>query len=102
MSIRIAKTKPPAAGEPITVHADGHDVAVFAIGGSLYAIDGKCTHVGGPLAEGMVEGTVVTCPWHGSQFDLATGAVREGPAQRPVKAYTVKVDGDDLLLDPKG
>jgi nitrite reductase/ring-hydroxylating ferredoxin subunit len=49
---------------------------------------------GGPLNEGTLDGSTVTCPWHGSQFDVCTGAVLRGPAGAPLKAYRVIVEGD--------
>ena len=70
------------------------DVAVFNVGGRLCATQSKCTHRQGPLSEGKLEGSTVTCPWHGSQFDVSTGAVLRGPAAAPLKTYTVVMDGD--------
>ena len=52
---------------------DGRILAVFRSGGNLYALDGMCAHQGGPIAEGTVEHNCVTCPWHGWQYELATG-----------------------------
>lgn len=90
---------PPAAGAALRVTVDGRPVAVFNLGGSLHAIDAACTHVGGPLEKGKVHDGTVTCPWHGSVFNLANGSVVHGPASRPVRAYTVVVDGDGLRID---
>jgi len=69
------------------------DVAVFNIGGRLCATQNACTHRQGPLSEGKVEGSTVTCPLHGSQFDVCTGAVLRGPARDPLATYRVVVDG---------
>jgi nitrite reductase (NADH) small subunit len=98
--MRIEGVKPPEPGHALRVAADGATIAVFNVGGRLLAIDSRCTHVGAPLETGTVEGTVVTCPWHGSQFDLQSGQVLRGPAARPVKAYEVRVDGTGLILEP--
>jgi nitrite reductase/ring-hydroxylating ferredoxin subunit len=75
------------------------EVAVFNVGGKVCAIQAKCTHVGGPLNEGTLDGSTVTCPWHGSQFDVCTGAVRRGPAREPVKTYRVTSEGDIGRVD---
>jgi nitrite reductase/ring-hydroxylating ferredoxin subunit len=69
-------------------------VAVFSVAGRLCATQAACTHRGGPLNEGGLDGSTVTCPWHGSQFDVCTGAVVRGPAREPLKTYRVEVQGD--------
>ena len=67
----------------------GEAVAVFNIDGKLYATQATCTHAGGPLCEGSLWGDIVTCPWHGSEFNVRTGEVVTGPADRPLKVYPV-------------
>ena len=90
-----------AEGAARVVHLRGEPVAIFNIGGRLYAIGNRCSHANGPLAEGKLDGTKVTCPWHDSQFDITTGAATRTPAERPVPAYRVKVDGATVLLAPQ-
>ena len=68
-------------------------VAVFRVGDKLCAIQSRCPHRGGPLDEGQLEGTILTCPWHGAQFDVCTGALLRGPAETPLETYRVTVDG---------
>ena len=70
------------------------DVAVFNIAGSFCATQGKCTHRQGPLSKGSLDGSTVTCPNHGAQFNVCTGEVLRGPAQDPLKTYRVIVAGD--------
>ena len=70
------------------------DVAVFSVAGGLCATQAMCTHRAGPLSEGAVNDTTVTCPLHGAQFNIWTGAVLCGPAKAPLKTYRVIVDGD--------
>jgi nitrite reductase/ring-hydroxylating ferredoxin subunit len=78
------------------------DVAVFSVEGGFCAAQAKCTHMQGPLNEGTLDGSTVTCPWHGSRFNVCTGAVARGPAKDPLKTFTVTVEGDvgrvDVLL----
>jgi nitrite reductase/ring-hydroxylating ferredoxin subunit len=73
-------------------------VAVANVAGAFYAFGNTCTHRHCALAEGDLEGTVVTCICHGSQFDVTSGAVRRGPAQAPVPSYPVRREGDDLQV----
>jgi nitrite reductase/ring-hydroxylating ferredoxin subunit len=69
-------------------------VAVFAVDGRLCATQAKCPHLGGPLSEGSLAGKVLTCPWHGAQFDVCTGELLRGPATRALDVYTVRIQGD--------
>ena len=70
------------------------DCAVFNIEGGFCATQAMCPHRQGPLSEGSLDGTTVTCPLHGAQFNVWTGAVLRGPAKDPLKTYRVTVDGD--------
>ncbi len=88
---------PAGKGKQLTV--DGKDLALFNLGGKFYCLDGRCTHKGGPLGEGEIEGTIVICPWHGSKFDITSGQVKGSPATKDVAAYSVKVAGKDILVD---
>jgi 3-phenylpropionate/trans-cinnamate dioxygenase ferredoxin subunit len=95
------------------VEVQGHELLLAMVGGKYYAADGHCPHMGGRLARGKLEGTVVTCPLHGSQFDLRDGQVvrwlkgsgilssvgkaLKGPRQ--LATYKVKVEGDVILIE---
>ena len=70
------------------------DAAVFNVDGTFCATQNNCPHRQGPLSEGKLDGSTVTCPWHGSQFNVCTGAVLRGPAQVPLKTYRVTVEGE--------
>lgn len=70
------------------------DAAVFNVGGNFCATQAKCTHRGGLLSPGKFDGSTVTCPLHGSQFNVCSGAVLRGPAMDPLKTYRVVVNGD--------
>jgi nitrite reductase/ring-hydroxylating ferredoxin subunit len=95
----VEQPPPPGPGSAVRVSVEGHAIAVFNLGSALYAIDAACTHVRGPLEKGRVEGNVVTCPLHGSQFDVRTGEVRQGPATQPVKTYKVRVENQKLVVE---
>jgi nitrite reductase/ring-hydroxylating ferredoxin subunit len=96
--VKVTQVSQVASGAGTVVSAGGKAIAVFNIGGTFYALANACTHVGGPLGEGRVQGTTVTCPWHGSQFDVTSGQVIKGPARRPVATYPVRVQGDDVFV----
>jgi nitrite reductase/ring-hydroxylating ferredoxin subunit len=70
------------------------DVAVFSVEGGFCATQARCPHRQGPLSEGAIDGTTVTCPLHGAQFNVWTGAVLRGPAKDPLKTFAVTVEGD--------
>jgi nitrite reductase/ring-hydroxylating ferredoxin subunit len=86
----------PVGGLSLVVSGE-RKVAVANVGGELHAFDDTCTHRGCSLAQGTLEGTVVTCPCHGSQFDVTTGAVVRGPATEPVKVVTLDAEGAPQL-----
>jgi 3-phenylpropionate/trans-cinnamate dioxygenase ferredoxin subunit len=75
------------------VYADGTAIAVFNVGGTLHAIEDVCTHDGGELASGSVEGDTVACPRHGARFCLRTGAALSPPAYEPTAVLPVRVEG---------
>jgi nitrite reductase (NADH) small subunit len=77
---------------------EGTVVALANIDGKFYAIDNVCLHRGGPLAQGELHGKVVTCPWHGWQYDVTTGKVALNPAIG-VQCYPVEVRGEDIFVD---
>ena len=99
MLIRIGKAADVADGQMRVFDVAGTKVNVSNADGHLYAFDDTCTHVGCSLANGELEGTTVTCACHGSQFDVTTGAVLRGPAQRPVRSRAIQVEGDELLAE---
>jgi len=93
--------KVSAVGQPglAKFAAQGHEIAVANVEGTYYALSDICTHLRCSLSEGELSGTTLTCICHGSRFDVATGDVLHGPAKRPVQVYTVRVQGDDLVVD---
>ncbi|MDE3095355.1 MAG: chlorite dismutase family protein [Chloroflexota bacterium] len=98
---RVAAIDELPPGAATTAYAGGEQVAVFNAGGRLYAIEAHCPHGNAPLVEGTVEGTVLTCPWHGSRFDLARGCeIVRGPAARPPVVYAVRVVDGAIYVSP--
>lgn len=95
----LVKVEDVLPGHGVQALVADKTLAVFNIEGKFYAIDDTCTHAGASLAEGPVAGMVVTCPWHGATFDLATGAVLSDPAYEGVRSYKVKVQGDTLFVE---
>ena len=86
----------PGAGK--TVDVEGTPVALFNLGGTYYAVHNTCRHRGGPLGEGgELAGSVVTCPWHGWQYDVTTAEKIANPEIR-VEKFAVRVEGDDILV----
>jgi nitrite reductase/ring-hydroxylating ferredoxin subunit/uncharacterized membrane protein len=85
-------------GTPKRVEAEGTPVLLLRQGDRIRAIGATCTHLGGPLDEGPIEGDTVTCPWHGSVFCLDDGALIHGPAMTPVVAYEVRVEDGRVAI----
>ena len=97
--IKVAKAAEIPAGSGKLVEASGKQIALFTADGKYYALDNTCTHVGGPLCEGEVQGATVECPWHGARFDLTTGKALGGPARGDVACYPVRLEGDDIEVE---
>jgi nitrite reductase (NADH) small subunit len=96
--VKIAKTVDVPAGTIREYQVEGRAVALANIEGQYHAINNLCVHRGGPLADGPLEGAVVTCPWHGWQYDVRTGRVGQSPTVG-VDCYPVEVRGDDIFIN---
>jgi nitrite reductase (NADH) small subunit len=95
--VRVAGTSELGPGEGRVVEAEGKTVAIFNVDGTFYAIDNTCAHRGGPLGEGDLEGTVVSCPWHAWRWDVTTGANVNNPAVR-VACFPVVVENGSVFV----
>ncbi len=95
---KIARVGELPPGRKKLVEIDGHAIGLFNVDGRYYAIDDICTHDGGPLIEGALDGYQIECPRHGARFDIRTGAVLCPPAFQSVNAYEVRVEGEDVCL----
>ncbi|MEX2245068.1 MAG: non-heme iron oxygenase ferredoxin subunit [Dehalococcoidia bacterium] len=101
-AVTVAKASETPPGT-ISVHeVDGRRIALCNVDGSFYAIDDVCTHDGGSLDQGELEGKLVECPRHGARFDVTTGRAVVLPAVQPVKTYPVEVEGDDVRVVVEG
>jgi len=78
--------------------ADDSIVALFNVGGQLFALDGVCPHQGGPLGKGQLTGCIVSCPWHGWQFDVHTGTSQLNGRIAQMR-YAVRVEGETILVN---
>ena len=87
-------------GKPVRVDVNGKKIMLTMLEGKLYAIEADCSHRGGPLEKGQIDGHTVTCPWHGAKYDIRTGAGDSdtpwGPGQH---SFNVKVEGNDIIID---
>lgn len=95
---RIASVSDVPPGEGIELAAGGRMIALFNVDGTFHAMDGVCPHSGGPLGKGVLSGCVVTCPWHGWQFDVTTGT-HQLNAGLSHPTFTVIVEGDDVFVE---
>jgi nitrite reductase/ring-hydroxylating ferredoxin subunit len=99
MLVQIENARNIASGEMRVFDVAGIKVNIASVGGQLHAFDDTCTHRACSLAKGKLDGTTVTCPCHGSQFDVTTGEVLRGPAQRAVRSRLVQMEGEGLLVE---
>jgi 3-phenylpropionate/trans-cinnamate dioxygenase ferredoxin component len=96
--VRVAAAGEVRPGEARVLEAEGRSVALFNVEGRYYAIDNVCPHRGGPLGEGDLEGSVVSCPWHAWRFDVASGANVNNPAVK-LGCYAVSEEGGSVFVE---
>lgn len=96
--VRAVEVGDIPAGTIRQVSVGGKEVALANVGGQFHAIDNTCIHRGGPLGEGLLEGKIVTCPWHGWQYDVDTGKVSQNPSVG-VACYPVEIRGNEVFVD---
>jgi 3-phenylpropionate/trans-cinnamate dioxygenase ferredoxin subunit len=99
MSDPVARVSDIQPGMTTTVAVDGQEVMLCNVDGVIYAIEDICTHDGGALDQGFLEGCEIECPRHGARFDVRTGEAVRLPAVMPVRSYTVRVEGDDIFVE---
>ena len=87
-------------GKMHKVTIDGKDVLVANIDGTYYAVNDTCTHAGGSLSEGSLDGTIVTCGWHGAKFDCKTGKLSAFPAKiKDLNSYKIVVESENIFVE---
>jgi 3-phenylpropionate/trans-cinnamate dioxygenase ferredoxin subunit len=92
---------PPETTRKVVI--DGTPILLCNVAGSIYAIEDVCTHDGGELDQGELEGERIMCPRHGAYFDVKTGAALTLPAILPVRTFPVRIEGEDVYLEtPQG
>lgn len=96
--IKVAAASDIPPGTVNVYELNGRQIAVCNVDGTFHAIDDVCTHDGGSLDQGELDGTQIECPRHGARFDVTTGKALTLPAVSPVKSYPVQVDGDDIKV----
>ncbi len=94
----VAKTSDLPDPGKMLVEVEDRLVALFHVDGAFYALDDVCTHDGGPLAEGEMDGCQIICPRHGARFDIKTGAALTMPATKATASHEVKIEGDEILV----
>jgi len=99
MSGPAARASEIAPGTMRKVVVDDEAILICNVNGSFYAIEDVCTHDGGNLDLGTLEGDQIECPRHGARFDVRTGAVVMLPAIEPVRSYRVRVEGDEIFVE---
>jgi nitrite reductase/ring-hydroxylating ferredoxin subunit len=95
---KVAETVDIPAGEMRQFSSGEIEFLIININGQFLGLAARCTHAGAPLVEGDLNGEVLTCPWHGSQFRVTSGAIIRGPAQEGLKVYQVVVEERSLFV----
>jgi 3-phenylpropionate/trans-cinnamate dioxygenase ferredoxin subunit len=104
--VKVGETSEVPLGYMKRFDAEGREILVVNVNGSLYAMGGKCTHMGGDLSQGKLQGIIVTCPRHGSRFDVTNGKALSGPKIGPLRlktsdepVYEVKAEGSSIVVN---
>ena len=95
--VKAASLSDLAAGTAKIVVVNGKEIALYNLDGKVYATDNICLHQGGPLGEGMLEGDVITCPWHMWQYNVRTGENLDDKSLK-LATYPVQIDGNDIKV----
>ncbi len=97
--VKVATLAQVQKGSFTSVDYDGEPIALYNVDGTIYATRDECSHDGGTLSGGTLEGMCVVCPRHGAKFDISTGEATALPAILSIDRYKVNVEGDDILVD---
>jgi len=97
--VKVCRLNVIPAGTMKQFYVKDFEVLLVNSGNQLRCLDARCTHAGAPLEEGTLEGDVLTCPWHGSQFRITDGTVVRGPAENPLRSYPVAVKDEEVFIE---
>ena len=95
--VKVASTSDLKPGAAMTVAVNGKEIALYNVAGKIYATDNTCLHQGGPLGEGILEGEVISCPWHMWEYNVCTGE-KVGMSSVKLTTYPVEVEGADIKV----
>ena len=96
--ISVGRSGEIPVGEGRVVDAGGKTLALFNVDGTYHAIDNTCSHRGGPLGEGDLDGAIVACPWHGWRWDVTTGANANNPAVK-VACFPITIEQGEIFVE---
>src|SRR5512137_1302336 len=99
MFLKLCTTIEVSPGEMRQYDLKEEEVLVINLNGQLYCLEGRCSHAGAPLYEGALEGNVLTCPWHYSQFNVRDGSVLRGPAKKTLRLYRTDIRNGQLFVE---
>jgi len=99
MRVIVGKESEVIEGGAKCATASQRSFALFKVGGKVYCLDNQCTHLGGPLCQGSLQGAIVQCPWHGSRFDVTSGNVVGPPARKAVRSYAVAIEDGEIVVE---
>jgi nitrite reductase/ring-hydroxylating ferredoxin subunit len=96
--VKVVSTSDLKPGTAMTVVVNGKDIALYNVGGKIYATDNACLHQGGPLGEGILTGEIISCPWHLWEYNVSTGEM-VGNTPLKLATYPVEIEGADIKVE---
>jgi nitrite reductase/ring-hydroxylating ferredoxin subunit len=95
--VKVASTTDLKPGSAMSVAVNGVDIALYNVGGKIYATSNTCVHQGGPLGDGVLDGEVISCPWHMWEYNVCTGE-KVGSSAIKLPTYPVEIEGTDIKV----
>ena len=95
--VKVASTTDLKPGSAMSVVVNGVDIALYNVGGKIYATSNTCVHQGGPLGDGVLDGEVISCPWHMWEYNVCTGE-KVGNSAIKLPTYPVEIEGTDVKV----